>query len=221
MVHLLSRRASGEPLAYITGHREFWSRTFKVTPDTLIPRPDTELIVELAIQKLSEQQGAVLDLGTGCGIIAITIAAEMPKVQVVAVDQSQAALTVATYNAHNIGVQVQFLQSNWFENIASQDFRVIAANPPYIAADDPHLQQAGLQHEPIEALRSCDNGMADISAIIKNATNYLQPQGWLLIEHGHTQSSHTKELMIEHNFTKVNTVRDLSNNDRVTLGQKA
>jgi len=208
-------------LAYITGHREFWSHNFKVTPDTLIPRPDTELIVELALQKLSEQQGAVLDLGTGCGTIAITIAAEMPQLQVVAVDQSHAALTVATSNARSIGAQVQFMHSNWFENVTRQDFRVIAANPPYIAADDPHLQQAELQYEPLEALRSCDNGMADISAIIEQATNYLQSGGWLLIEHGHTQSCHTRELMINHNFTKVNTMRDLGNNDRVTLGQKA
>ncbi len=218
---LLKRRLQGEPLAYLTGEKEFWSHTFKVTSDTLIPRPDTELMVELALSKLDSTAGPFLDLGTGSGAIAICVAKELPAIDVVAVEYSGAAMAVAKINAQTLNARVQLIKSNWFEQLPVQSFAAIAANPPYIAADDPHLARGGLPFEPIEALRSCDNGFADITAIIKEAPEYLQSNGWLLIEHGHTQGQRTRELMLENHFSQVETIKDLANNDRVTLGQKA
>ena len=217
---LIERRAKGEPLAYLTGVREFWSQSFQVSPDTLIPRPDTEILVELCLSKLGNNSGPFLDLGTGSGVIAICVALERPDNTVTATDHSDAALQVATANANRLKASFNFSQSNWFEKITSRDFFVIASNPPYIAADDPHLDAGGLSYEPIEALRSCDNGFGDITAIIKDAPAYLHTGGWLLLEHGHSQGQHTRDLMLERGFRQVTTEQDLSGNDRVTLGQK-
>lgn len=218
---LIERRIAGVPLAYLTGEKEFWSHTFKVTPDTLIPRPDTELIVELSIAKLKVTGGPFLDLGTGSGAIAISVAKELPDIEVVASDNSDAALAVANANASRLNANVNFLQSNWFENIPAQLFSVIATNPPYIADNDPHLQRGGLQYEPLHALRSCENGFADITAIINKAPDYMSVGSWLLIEHGNTQGKRTAELMQNRQITQVETLKDLAQNDRVTLGQKA
>ena len=217
---LLERRANGEPLAYLTGAREFWSLSFEVTPDTLIPRPDTEILVELCLSKLTNAKGPFLDLGTGSGVIAICVAIERPELTVTATDNSHAALKVATANATRLNARVSFKESNWFENITPDTFSVIASNPPYIAEDDPHLTTGGLPFEPIRALRSCDNGLGDITAIIKDAPVHLHTGGWLLLEHGHAQGQHTRNLMLERGFRQVTTEQDLSGNDRVTLGQK-
>jgi len=217
---LIEKRIAGVPLAYLTGEKEFWSHTFKVTPDTLIPRPDTELIVEQSLAKLKVSGGPFLDLGTGSGAIAISVAKEIPGIEVFACDNSNAALAVAAANARRLNANINFLQSDWFNNIPMQKFPVIASNPPYVAADDPHLLRDGLQHEPIRALRSCENGFADITAIINSAPDYLSAGGWLLIEHGNTQGRQTIELMRNRHFKQVETLKDLAQNDRVTLGQK-
>ena len=217
---LIERRTQGEPLAYLTGVKEFWSHTFFVTPDTLIPRPETELLVELSISKLRQHPGPFLDLGTGSGVIAICVAKELPETNVMAVDNSNAALEVALSNARQLRAGVSFRQSNWFEQLSDSQFAVIAANPPYIADNDPHLERDGLPHEPINALRSCDNGMADITAIITQASAHLRHSGWLLIEHGHDQGLPIRTLM-EESFNCVETIKDLAHNDRVTLGQIA
>ena len=217
---LVERRTNGEPLAYITGVREFWSLSFNVTPDTLIPRPDTETLVELCLSKVGNNNGPFLDLGTGSGVIAVCVAIERPDIAVYATDSSDAALKVADANATRLNATISFKQSNWFEKVTISDFSVIASNPPYIAADDPHLKLGGLNYEPISALRSCDSGFGDITAIIKEAPAYLRTGGWLLLEHGHSQGQHTRDLMLERGFRQVTTEQDLSGNDRVTLGQK-
>lgn len=215
---LSDRRKQGEPVAYLTGSREFWTASFDVTPDTLIPRPDTEILVEQSLAKLADTQEPFLDLGTGSGVIAICIALERPEITVHATDISEAALKVARTNAEKLGAKVHFISSNWFENL-HHSYGVIASNPPYIAKDDPHLQLNGLPYEPITALRSCENGFADITAIIKTSPTFLKPCGWLLLEHGQSQGERTRDIMLERGFGKVQTVQDLSGNDRVTLGQ--
>jgi len=217
---LIERRSNGEPVAYITGVREFWSQSFEVTPDTLIPRSDTETLVELCLSKLDNTSSSFLDLGTGSGAIAICVAIERPDINIFATDNSAAALKIAAANASRLNVQVNFALSSWFNDITANTFSVIAANPPYIAADDPHLTSGSLSHEPISALRSCDNGFSDITAIIKDAPAYLHAGGWLLLEHGHSQGRRTRDTMLERGFRQVTTEQDLSGNDRVTFGQK-
>lgn len=218
---LLLRRAEGVPLAYLTGTREFWSMPFQVTTDTLVPRPETELVVQLAVDLLNTKTGAALDLGTGCGAIAISIAHECTQLDVDAVDQSDRALDVAKSNALSNGVTVRFIKSNWFSNVDRRDYRVIVSNPPYIAESDPHLKRGGLQYEPITALRANDNGMADIAFIVANASAYLQNKGWLLIEHGATQGDATRRLMHNAGLLNIRTERDLESRERVTLGRKS
>lgn len=218
---LTSRRVKGEPVAYLTGTREFWSNEFNITPDTLIPRSDTEVLVEQTLAKLADTTGPFMDLGTGSGIIAVSVAKEKPDITVHATDISHAALNVARANASRLDAQISFIQSSWFEKITPQRYAVIASNPPYIAADDPHLQYNGLPFEPITALLSGDNGLADITTIIQRSPAYLEVGGWLLLEHGQSQGTQTRQLMQEQEFCNVSTVKDLSGNDRVTLGQKA
>ena len=218
---LIERRKNGEPIAYLTGEREFWSQSFEVTPDTLIPRSDTETLVEQSLAKLGDTEGPFLDLGTGSGIIAICVALERPDVGVTATDISDAALEVARTNATKLNAKVNFIHSNWFESLNKKSFAVIASNPPYIAEGDPHLQLSGLPFEPISALQSCDNGFADITAIITDAPAYIKSGGWLLLEHGHSQAAGTRNIMLEQGFITIDTIQDLSGNDRVTLGQLA
>ena len=217
---LVQRRADGEPLAYLTGVREFRSHTFEVTRDTLIPRPETETLVELCLAKLDIDSDSFLDLGTGSGVIAISVAIERPDISVHATDNSAEALKIAAANADRLNANINLIQSNWFDGIPENEFSVIASNPPYIAADDPHLNSGGLNYEPVTALRSCDNGFGDITAIINSAQAWLTAGGWLLLEHGYTQGPRTRELMLAQGFSQVTTEQDLSGNDRVTLGQK-
>lgn len=216
---LIKQRCEGLPLAYLTGEREFWSLQFTVTPDTLIPRPETELIVELAIDKLHQQPGPLLDLGTGSGAIAISIATEVANGEIDAVDNSPAAISIARQNANRHGVEVNFIESDWFKNIVRTDYQVIVSNPPYIAEDDPHLIRGGLQHEPIAALQAANAGMAAINTIAHNASDYCRPGAWLLIEHGYDQGSQTRQVLQETGFEKVHTEHDLESRDRVTMGQ--
>ncbi len=216
---LIAKRCDGIPLAYLTGEREFWSLTLKVTPDTLIPRPETELIVQLALDILKRKKGPVLDLGTGSGAIAISIASEINSIDIDAADYSAAALAVAKENAALHNVNINFIESDWFENITRTDYQLVVSNPPYIAEHDPHLRRGGLQHEPIAALQAADSGMAAIKCITRASTAFCAPGAWLLIEHGHDQGLNTRKVLEQAGLNNIRTERDLESRDRVTLGQ--
>jgi release factor glutamine methyltransferase len=218
---LLKRRLHGEPIAYILSKREFYGLDFAVTPDTLIPRPDTETLVEAALAKIPVNQPcAVLDLGTGTGAIAIAIASQRPQAHVTAVDQSQKALDVAQGNAKNLAVNnVRFLLSNWFSELNGEAFDIIVSNPPYIAEDDPHLKQGDLRFEPESALAAGADGLDCIRQIIPQASTHLRPEGWLLLEHGYDQAEKVAQLLRSAGFDTVASVADLSGILRVTLGR--
>ncbi len=217
----IDRRVQGEPLAYITGYREFWSLRFKVTTDTLIPRPETELLVELAIELLDKNPaptGKLLDLGTGSGAIAISIALERPNTLVHATDNSTAALDIAKDNATRLGARVTFHQSDWLQDIPVARYQLIVSNPPYIDPDDPHLFD--LRYEPQQALIAGSQGLADIAAISHQALAFLDDAGWLLLEHGADQGDAVRVQLQRAGYKNVNTLTDLEGRDRVTRGQK-
>jgi release factor glutamine methyltransferase len=218
---LLTRRLQGEPIAHILGHREFYGLDLTVTADTLIPRPDTETLVEAALAKIPDNSNhAVLDLGTGTGAIALAIAKNRPQASVIAVDASMAALAVANKNAQNLAVSnVRFITSNWFESLADERFDVIVSNPPYIAQDDIHLSQGDLRFEPISALASGADGLDDIRHIVGNCLIYLKPQGWLMLEHGYDQAEAVADLMADTGLVGITTIKDLGGNDRVTIAK--
>jgi len=218
---LLKERQRGKPIAYITGTREFWSRDFQVSPDVLIPRPDTELLIELGLALIpANQPFKIIDLGTGSGIIAITLAAERPYAQVSACDISDAALKLAKINAASHKVeQVQFYLSDWFDKIPTGKFDLIISNPPYLAEDDDHLEQGALRFEPETALISAKQGLSDIERIANNARNRLEDGGFLLIEHGYNQQNEVQSLMESLGYSNVLTHHDLSGQPRVTSGQ--
>ena len=207
-------------MAQITGHRGFWSLELAVTPDTLIPRPETELLVELALERLPvAEMGQVLDLGTGTGAIALAIASERPLVDVSAVDVSEAALAVARANAAAAGLPLRLLQGDWFEPVAGDVYRMIVSNPPYIPEGDPHLEQGDLRFEPRSALASGADGLDAIRLIAGKAPTHLLPGGWLLVEHGHDQGAAVRALFQAQGFARVETARDLERRERVTRGQ--
>ncbi|CAH1596627.1 protein-(glutamine-N(5)) methyltransferase [Vibrio jasicida] len=217
---LLERRIAGEPVAYIIGEREFWSLPLKVSPSTLIPRPDTERLVEVALDKTFDQTGPILDLGTGTGAIALALASEMPARQVMGVDLKQEAKELAEYNAAQLNIKnVTFDQGSWFEPIASgTKFALIVSNPPYIDEKDPHLSQGDVRFEPKSALVADENGLADIRYISDLARQYLQEGGWLAFEHGYDQGDAVREILTNFGFEQVMTEKDYGGNDRVTLG---
>lgn len=214
---LVLRRERGEPVAYLLGEKDFYSRSFRVTSDVLIPRPDTELIVTLALKRLKTLTWPrVLDLGTGSGAIAVTIACEHPEAAVVAVDVSPAALAVARENADRLGGKVGFIESDWFSALGDEAFDLIVANPPYVAARDPHLLQDGLPFEPDLALTDGADGLSCIRRIVADAPAHLVAGGLLLIEHGYDQAEAVRGLLQAGPFTEIATWQDLSGNDRVT-----
>jgi release factor glutamine methyltransferase len=217
---LLARRIQGEPIAYLTGQREFWSRSFDVTADVLIPRPDSELLIDLGLGLLPSAQAArVIDLGTGSGILAITLAAERPLLRVFATDVSEAALTVAQKNAERLQVSnVSFILSHWFNEVQETGFDLVLSNPPYIADDDPHLLQGDVRFEPKTALISPEQGLKDIRLIAAQARLYLKAGGYLMLEHGYRQSKAVQAVLNELDYRNVTTHCDLSGNPRVTLG---
>ena len=248
--HLMQRRLSGEPIAYLLGEREFFGLLFKVTPDTLIPRPETELLVELALQRIpshplpasrppspasgrgvgGEGEGnrqaergeafRVLDLGTGSGAIALTIAHERPEIEVVACDTSAAALDVARENAQRLDIaNVAFVLSDWFQTFTEKRFDIIVANPPYVAANDPHLTRGDVRFEPVIALTSGNDGLRDIRRIISQAPAHLESGGWLLLEHGYNQAAPVRELLQQSGFVEVFSARDLAGIERVSGGR--
>lgn len=217
---LIERRAKGEPIAYITGEREFWTLNLATNSSTLIPRPETELLVEQALESLSDNEAScVLDLGTGTGAIALAIASERSKCEVLGVDLNDAAVELAKKNAkRNNILNAKFKQSSWFENISIQQFDLIVSNPPYVAEGDPHLEQGDLIFEPNSALIAKDEGYADIKLIIERASQFLKFDGGLLFEHGYQQAEKVREIFKEYGYSDIQTVKDLSGLDRVTKG---
>lgn len=218
---LVHRRAAGEPVAYITGTRDFWSMTLEVTPATLIPRPETERLVELALERLP-RGASVVDLGTGSGAIALALAKERPDLSVTAVDASLAALEVARRNADHLGLtRVRFLAGDWLAPLAGERFDLIVSNPPYIESDDPHLDQGDLRFEPASALASGGDGLDDIRRIASGAPDHLHPGGWLLVEHGWNQGVDVRTVLASCSLQDVFTAQDLEDRDRVSGGCKA
>jgi release factor glutamine methyltransferase len=217
---LARRRIAGEPVAYLTGRREFWSLDLELTPDVLVPRPETELVVERALEALSGRASpAVLDLGTGSGAIALAIAHERPDADVTATDTSRAALAVAADNARRLGIgNLRMLEGSWFEPVGGRRFEVVAANPPYVAAGDPAL--AALAHEPLAALVAGADGLEALAAIARAAPAHLQPGGRLVLEHGTRQGAAVRALLEGAGFVDVATRRDLAGHERVTEGTR-
>lgn len=219
---LVERRALGEPVAYLLGFREFYGREFSVTPDVLIPRPETELLVEIGRQKVGAGDTAsLLDLGTGSGCVAITLALEIPDALVVAADFSPAALAVARANATLLCAKVSFVESDWFSGFTGQRFDLIVANPPYVAAGDPHLTEGDLRFEPMAALACGADGLDAIRRIIGDAPRHLVPGGWLLLEHGYDQAAAMRELLAAAGFADIEQHRDLAGIVRVSGGRWA
>jgi len=214
------RRLNGEPVSHITGFREFWSLQLEVNPTTLIPRPDTETLVELALTCDVPNDAKVLDLGTGTGAIALALGSEMPAWDITAVDCIDDAVALAKRNQERLAINnVCVKQSNWFSALKNKNFDLIVTNPPYIDSDDIHLHQGDVRFEPLSALVADNAGMADIKQIITQSRDYLVTNGYLLIEHGFEQSVAVRHLLNQMAFTNVRTVKDLGNNDRVTFGQ--
>jgi len=219
---LLESRIQGTPIAHLIGSRGFWTLDLKVTPDTLIPRPETEHLVEKALALHLPANSHVLDLGTGTGAIALALATERPDWQLTAVDCQPEVLAVARHNCqrHQL-TNVEITESNWFSTLATQSakFDLIVSNPPYIHSDDPHLQQGDLRFEPIAALVSGVEGLEDLRTIVDQSRDYLNPKGWLLVEHGYQQGPAVRELFTAAGFTEVSTQRDYNQLDRITFGQ--
>ncbi len=219
---LIKQRQQGMPVAYLTGYREFWSRDFQVTPDVLIPRADTELLIELCLALIpTDKSCKIIDLGTGSGIIAITLAAERPLAALTGTDFSLSALAIAKMNAEQHQIpNIQFYQSDWFAKVSDDDFYIIVSNPPYIAEDDEHLNLGDLRFEPRSALSAAESGLRDISIIIHAAYPRLISGGYLLIEHGYDQQQQVQTLFKECHYQHVQTVNDLAGLPRVTYGQR-
>jgi release factor glutamine methyltransferase len=215
---LLRRRFSGEPIAYMTGIREFWSMPLKVTPDVLIPRPETELLVEKALLRLPEDQDLrVLDLGSGSGAISLALAKERPRALLIGVDISRAALDVARMNAKLQGMDnVEFRESDWFDAVRGEKFHVVVGNPPYVAENDPHLARGDALFEPRLALDAGAGGMECFRAIIDRAHNYIVRQGWLLLEHGPDQHMPLRRLLEAQHYHDITIHKDAAGHDRVT-----
>jgi len=221
-LNLLKRREQGEPIAYIVGSKEFWSFNLNVSKDTLIPRPETEMLVEQVI-KIGQQQklNSILELGTGTGAIAIAISSELQKLEhqpkIVATDISLQALDIAKQNADRYKQEIEFIESDWFNSIELQKFDLIVSNPPYIQQGDVHLKQGDVCFEPTRALVSGDDGLDDIRTIIDQAKNWLNPGGYLIFEHGYDQGSAVRTLFEANTYTQIQTHADFSENERMTF----
>ncbi|ELY2482951.1 peptide chain release factor N(5)-glutamine methyltransferase [Cronobacter sakazakii] len=216
---LLARRAAGEPVAYLIGQREFWSLPLEVSPATLIPRPDTECLVEQAQARLPATPCRILDLGTGTGAIALALASERPDCHVTALDVIPEAVALAKRNAQRLGIDnVTVLQSHWFSALTDARFSLIVSNPPYIDGDDPHLSQGDVRFEPKSALVADNAGLADLETLVTEARRFLEDNGWLMLEHGWQQGEAVRELFTRAGYQGVETCRDYGGNERLTLG---
>lgn len=217
---LLSERLKGKPVAHLLGRREFWGLMFEVDASTLIPRPDTETLVEAALALELPVEAQVIDLGTGTGAIAMALASEKPSWKILAVDQSAEAVALAQRNQHNLNLSnVTVIASDWFQTVENTGYHLIVSNPPYIDAKDPHLIEGDVRFEPLTALVAEDEGLADIRHILQKSKDYLLPQGWLLIEHGYRQGEAVHQLFSQFGYQHIKTLQDFGYNDRVTLGQ--
>lgn len=218
---LFNRRLKGEPIAHLTGTREFWSLSLNVSSATLIPRPDTELLVELALGLSLAEQAAVLDLGTGTGAIALALASEKPHWNICAIDAVAEAVALADENRRQLGFDnVRVFHSDWFSELNGQTFDLVISNPPYIGASDDHLQQGDVRFEPCSALVADEAGFADLGTIISNANLHLNSGGWLILEHGYEQGDEVRQMMSLAGFSRVATHTDLAGLDRATIGHK-
>jgi release factor glutamine methyltransferase len=220
---LFERRLNGEPIAYLLGEREFFGLTFMVNPATLIPRPETELLVELVLQHIPQQgKFRILDLGTGCGAIALSIAHERPDTDVIAVDASKAALEMAELNAQRLNLgNVRLLPSDWFGALQGEHFDIIVSNPPYVATGDTHLMQGDVRFEPPAALASGADGLEDIRRITAQAKIHLNANGWLLLEHGYDQAAKVRAMLQQAGFDHIFSARDLAGIERVSGGARS
>ncbi|MDA8503407.1 peptide chain release factor N(5)-glutamine methyltransferase [Citrobacter sp. Awk 2] len=217
---LVARRQRGEPVAHLTGVREFWSLPLFVSPATLIPRPDTECLVEQALARLPASPCRILDLGTGTGAIALALASERPDCTVTAVDRMPDAVELANRNRLNLAIDnVRVLQSDWFSALSGQQFEMIVSNPPYIDEQDPHLAQGDVRFEPLSALVAGENGLADIMLIIDQSRRVLTTGGYLLLEHGWQQGEAVRDAFTRAGYQAVETCRDYGGNERITLGR--
>ncbi|GDX06498.1 peptide chain release factor N(5)-glutamine methyltransferase [Buttiauxella sp. A111] len=217
---LLARRVQGEPIAHLVGEREFWSLPLRVSPVTLIPRPDTECLVEQALARMPATPCSVLDLGTGTGAIALAIASERPDCDITALDLLPDAVELARDNARRLGItNVEVLQSNWFGVLNTQRFAVIVSNPPYIDEEDPHLSQGDVRFEPRSALVAGNHGLADLRILVETSRHFLESGGWLLLEHGWQQASQVRELFTDAGYTEIQSCQDYGGNDRLTVGR--
>lgn len=217
--HLVAERRRGVPIAYLTGQREFWSLSLQVSRHTLIPRPETETLVEWALQLPLPADASVLDLGTGSGAIALALASERPGWQVAAVDASDEALEIARCNAVDLGLErVRFTRSDWYQALAGQRFHLLVGNPPYIDGDDRHLERGDVRFEPRSALVAGESGLADLALLAAGAPAHLHAGGWLLLEHGFDQGEQVRRLLGEAGFEAVTTHRDMAGRERITGG---
>lgn len=216
---LVNKRIAGEPIAYLIGQKEFWSLPLQVSSATLIPRPETEILVEQALLRLAKNQ-QLIDLGTGCGTIALAIAHQLPHVSVIATDCSAETLTIAQNNAERLHLpSIKFILSHWFTNLIDLKVPMIVSNPPYIAEDDPHLLQGDVRYEPHHALVSGIDGLTAIRHIIQQAPHFLLKNGWLLLEHGYNQGQIVRKLLQQQGYQSITTYPDLAGLERVTVGQ--
>lgn len=218
-INLIQRRSNGEPIAYILGHKEFWSLTLRVTADTLIPRPESELIIETVLPLVSAT-AKIADLGTGSGAIALALAKELPKANITATDKHVAALNIAKQNAQQLKINnIIFKLGEWCLALDHHDYDVIISNPPYIAETQWHEFENGLRFEPRSALVSGGDGLVDIRVICEQARRYLHPSGYLVLEHGYNQAALVREILMANNYYGVISIRDLAGIERITLGQ--
>lgn len=217
---LIAARGQGAPVAYLTGEREFWGLSLRTHDATLIPRPDTESLVEAALARGDAEEGMFLDLGTGTGAIALAFASERPCWRVTGVDLSPQAVALARDNASRLGLsRVRFLESDWFASLEGERFALVVANPPYLADDDPHLAQGDVRFEPRSALVAGDDGLADLYALVHEARRHLLAGGWLLLEHGLEQGAAVRRAFEQAGYDQVATLQDLGARDRVSLGR--
>lgn len=216
----LTERLTGKPIAHIIGYREFWGLPLKVTADTLIPRPDTETLIEAVLNLELNVEATILDMGTGTGAIPLALKSELPRANITALDMSLPALAVAKDNAKNLSLDVTFIHSDWFSAVEDKTFDCIVSNPPYIETEDPHLQQGDVRFEPMTALASGKDGLDDIRLIIKQSLKHLNNGGWLLLEHGYNQADAINALFKQNAYQNIELIYDFGGNPRVTLAQK-